>query len=114
MTKDPTPDVPPEGAQLQEPTVAPAAASDAPPRKERTKKGQTEITVYPDWCKGCGICVAFCPGKVLELNELGKCHVVRVEECVNCGFCERHCPDFAITVRLKGRRKTSAMTENGS
>jgi len=25
-----------------------------------------------EWCKGCGICVAFCPKKVLELDEIAK------------------------------------------
>jgi 2-oxoglutarate ferredoxin oxidoreductase subunit delta len=62
-------------------------------------KGQTEIIIFPDWCKGCAICVSFCPAKVLALNEAGKSSVVALEECINCGFCELHCPDFAIMVR---------------
>ncbi len=65
------------------------------------KKGQTKVTVYEDWCKGCGICVAFCPTKVLELNTKGKAEVIREQECINCGFCELHCPDFAISVRSR-------------
>ena len=64
----------------------------------RKKKGKTKVTVYPDWCKGCGICVAFCPAKVLELGPDGKARAVREEDCVNCGFCELHCPDFAVSV----------------
>ena len=64
-------------------------------------KGKNKVTVYPDWCKGCGICVEFCPGKVLELNDQGKSTVVREEDCIRCGFCELHCPDFAIVVRDK-------------
>ena len=67
----------------------------------KKKKGQTLVCVYPDWCKGCGLCVAFCPGKVLEMNALGKAEALSPEECLNCGFCELHCPDFAITVRPK-------------
>ncbi|SKA69731.1 4Fe-4S dicluster domain-containing protein [Desulfobaculum bizertense] len=68
----------------------------------KPKKGQTTITVYPDWCKACGLCVAFCPGKVLELDTVAGCaRVVREEECINCGFCELHCPDFAIVVTPK-------------
>jgi len=72
------------------------------------KKGQAKVTVYPDWCKGCGICAAFCPAGVLELGPDGKAHVVHEGECVNCGFCELHCPDFAVSVTPKevSRRKT--------
>lgn len=71
------------------------------------RKGQSTVRIYPDWCKGCGICVAFCPVKVFELQMDGKSHVVREEECINCGFCELHCPDFAVSVTPKGasRRK---------
>ena len=32
------------------------------------EKGNSKVTIYPDWCKGCGICVAFCPAKVIELD----------------------------------------------
>jgi 2-oxoglutarate ferredoxin oxidoreductase subunit delta len=65
------------------------------------KKGKSKITVYPDWCKGCGICVEFCPGRVLELSDQGKATVVREQDCIRCGFCELHCPDFAIVVQDK-------------
>ncbi|WP_320169331.1 4Fe-4S dicluster domain-containing protein [Maridesulfovibrio sp.] len=65
------------------------------------RKGKSTVTIFPDWCKGCGICVAFCPGKVMELSDQGKAEVVREEECINCGFCELHCPDFAIMVSPK-------------
>ncbi|MCA1743398.1 MAG: ferredoxin family protein [Desulfonatronovibrio sp.] len=61
-------------------------------------KGESSVRVYSDWCKGCGICVAFCPGNVLKLNNQGKAEVVNEDECINCGFCEVHCPDFAILV----------------
>ncbi|GAB1409431.1 hypothetical protein MASR1M90_05850 [Desulfovibrionales bacterium] len=62
------------------------------------KKGQAKVTIYPDWCKGCGICIAFCPAKVFVLGADGKSHVAHEDECVNCGFCELHCPDFAVSV----------------
>lgn len=69
------------------------------------KKGQTEVHIYPDWCKGCGICVAFCPAGVFVLDEEGKAKVENQDECVNCGFCELHCPDFAVVVRPKKEKK---------
>jgi 2-oxoglutarate ferredoxin oxidoreductase subunit delta len=71
-------------------------------------KGLTEVSIYPDWCKGCGICVAFCPGKVLELGPDGKARAVNGKECSNCGFCEYHCPDFAIVVKTKKTPKAYA------
>ncbi len=72
------------------------------------KKGQTIVKIYQDWCKGCGICVTFCPSGVLRFNNQGKAEVAHEEECINCGFCEVHCPDFAILVQPKnetGSRK---------
>ncbi len=60
--------------------------------------GHNRVVVYPDWCKGCGICAAFCPSEVLAVGPDGKARVVDETACVNCGFCEVHCPDFAIMV----------------
>jgi 2-oxoglutarate ferredoxin oxidoreductase subunit delta len=65
------------------------------------KKEQAVVSIYPDWCKGCGVCVAFCPGHVLELGPDGKARVIQGASCRNCGFCEYHCPDFAIVVKTK-------------
>jgi len=75
------------------------------------KKGQAKVTIYQDWCKGCGICAAFCPAGVFAMRSDGKSHVVREYACVNCGFCELHCPDFAVSVtpRETSRRKTDGL-----
>ncbi len=61
-------------------------------------KQKSHVHVYPVWCKGCGICVAFCPKQVLEMGADQKAHVVHPERCIRCGLCARRCPDFAITV----------------
>lgn len=53
------------------------------------------------WCKGCGICVHFCPGKVLELDDEGKSKAVSPERCICCMMCELRCPDLAIEVILE-------------
>ena len=55
------------------------------------------IRVNLEWCKGCEICVAFCPKDVLEM-EGGKVKVARSDDCIKCMLCELRCPDFAITV----------------
>ena len=36
-------------------------------------------------CKGCGICAAFCPKKVLAVSEVGKVEAVAEENCIKCG-----------------------------
>ena len=48
------------------------------------------------WCKGCGICVAFCPKGVLILED--KVKIAKPEECIFCSQCEQRCPDYAIWV----------------
>ena len=61
------------------------------------KESQWEIAVNEKWCKKCGLCVAFCPRKVLA--DSGGPKVVDPSLCTGCLMCEMHCPDFAITVR---------------
>ena len=56
------------------------------------------VTVFPNWCKGCGLCVEFCPAGVLEQGSDGRVTVARPEKCTACRWCEQHCPDFAIFV----------------
>lgn len=57
-----------------------------------------KVEVNRDWCKGCGICQAFCPKQVLELDELEKMTVARPEDCNACGMCEQRCPDLACAL----------------
>ena len=69
-------------------------------RRERdAMKG--ELYIKERRCKGCGICAAFCPKKVLEVSLLGKITPVRPEDCIACGQCEMRCPDFAIFVERR-------------
>ena len=57
------------------------------------------MRINRDWCKGCGICVAFCPAKALTQDELEKVSWSRPEECTGCGVCELRCPDLAIEMK---------------
>jgi 2-oxoglutarate ferredoxin oxidoreductase subunit delta len=65
-----------------------------------TATENTRVLVNQDWCKKCGICIAFCPKKVLETNELRQVLVAKPEECIACRICERLCPDFAINIEV--------------
>jgi len=58
-----------------------------------------EVRIFRKWCKGCGLCVAFCPEQVFEIDEEGLAVVAHPERCVACMWCYHHCPDFAISVR---------------
>lgn len=56
------------------------------------------ISIKMARCKGCGICVTFCPKNVLALDELSKVQIVNNDACIGCGQCELRCPDYAIFV----------------
>ena len=69
--------------------------------EKAAKRGpRGEVIIYAVWCKGCHICVEFCPPKVLAMDP-GEDHprIVAPEKCTACHFCDTHCPDLAIVVR---------------
>lgn len=63
-----------------------------------------KIVINREFCKGCDLCIKFCPTDVYEhsndLNEKGvhPPEPVRAEDCIFCYNCELYCPDFCITV----------------
>lgn len=54
--------------------------------------------IEPSWCKGCGICVHFCPRQVLALDENGRVYAAEPQSCIGCRLCELRCPDLAIAI----------------
>ena len=62
------------------------------------KQKLKEHHIEREWCKGCGICVAFCPTNVLELDHNDKAVAARIEKCIACKMCELRCPDLAVDV----------------
>ena len=61
------------------------------------KKGK--LTIHKQLCKGCAVCVHFCPAKVLRIEEF-KINVAEPDKCIGCMMCELRCPDFAIEVEV--------------
>lgn len=80
-------------------------ASESPPPEK--SHSEYEIDIFADWCKGCGICAAFCPRQCIHMNEEGRPVVDRADRCTGCGWCELHCPDFAICVRELAAKKAA-------
>ena len=65
-----------------------------------------KMTVNPTYCKGCGLCVAVCPKKIIKfsakINSKGY-HYAEVEEpdqavCIACKMCYQTCPEVAIKI----------------
>ena len=62
------------------------------------------IVIDERYCKGCGICVRFCPKHVLEISKEVNSRgyyaplVVNADSCGKCQQCVLLCPDFAIFI----------------
>lgn len=56
------------------------------------------IVLHEKRCKGCGICAAFCPKHVFDINPGEKVNVARPGDCIACRMCELRCPDLALEV----------------
>ena len=62
------------------------------------------IEINEDLCKGCALCVVFCPKNVFKMSDritqkgVHPPEVIDKEECTLCGNCMLYCPDFAIVV----------------
>lgn len=68
-----------------------------------------EYRIDEQRCKGCALCVAVCPKKVLEMsvrvNTKGYFPVscAHPERCVHCALCCTMCPDVALTMKIVSR-----------
>ena len=64
-----------------------------------------KVSFATDICKGCGLCVAVCPKKIIvlakdKINKKGHspAEITDQEKCIACAFCATMCPDSVITV----------------
>jgi 2-oxoglutarate ferredoxin oxidoreductase subunit delta len=70
------------------------------------------LTINTGWCKGCGICVAFCPKQALGL--VGEKAVHNPETCILCGMCELYCPDLAISIDKSAKESKAGKKEKAA
>ena len=85
---------------------------------DRMSVPRGQVFLIPERCKGCEICIRFCPREVLQVsegtNEKGY-HYPEVAPgketaCVHCQFCTLVCPEFAIyTLPYNGKRGGGAL-----
>jgi 2-oxoglutarate ferredoxin oxidoreductase subunit delta len=73
-----------------------------------------EVRLLPANCKGCGICVHYCPAGVLEMSgefTPKGYHPPRKRQgatCTGCRTCELMCPDFAVFIEEPERGTADA------
>lgn len=66
------------------------------------------ITIDSERCKGCALCIKFCPYSLIELGEeinAKGCHPAKIDDpgsCIGCGSCAKMCPDLAIEISKEG------------
>lgn len=64
-----------------------------------------KVKVDMNYCKGCGLCVDFCPQEIMQLDNAiitqkgyHPAHCVDQDSCNACLSCAMMCPDVAITI----------------
>lgn len=62
------------------------------------------VNIDESVCKGCALCIFYCPKDVLKLadkmNQKGYnvALVINQGNCIGCRLCDIACPDFAIYI----------------
>lgn len=67
-------------------------------------KRQFKVIFNKEKCKGCELCISFCPKKILHLDPEVNSHgyhpagIRDQEACIGCQSCAVMCPDWCITI----------------
>lgn len=62
------------------------------------------IEIIKDRCKGCGLCILWCPFKHISFSSDSNKKGVKYAKankdnlCNGCGICYMVCPDYCVTV----------------
>jgi 2-oxoglutarate ferredoxin oxidoreductase subunit delta len=74
-------------------------------KRKRAELRMAKIIINEEYCKGCTLCVNFCPQKTIQIaNSISKSGYHPAEfsdpqgKCTGCTLCALMCPDAAITV----------------
>lgn len=60
---------------------------------------QTKISIDPESCTGCGLCVLSCPADVIRMDHASQKAVVAYgKDCQVCYLCEDDCPTRSISL----------------
>ncbi len=72
---------------------------------------RADFHIFPEYCKGCGLCKEKCPTDVIVWSEkLGVYGTPAVkpkdeDSCIACFICEMVCPDCAINIEKKAKKR---------
>lgn len=87
------------------PTTAPtrptAVGFSRSPMLPRPPAVRGVVFIKKEQCKGCELCIEFCPRTVLarskDFNAKGYHYPVAITgDCINCRLCVTVCPEYAI------------------
>jgi 2-oxoglutarate ferredoxin oxidoreductase subunit delta len=73
-------------------------------KKPSIARSHYRVKINEKLCKGCYLCIRFCPVGVFvrsgTIGELGYnvAEVESPEKCTGCKACLLYCPDFAVAV----------------
>ncbi|MFC2077026.1 mercury methylation ferredoxin HgcB [candidate division KSB1 bacterium] len=60
-------------------------------------KNVVSLTLDPELCNGCGICLEVCPHEVLATHGK-RVRIAERDQCIECGACSLNCVPGAIKV----------------
>ncbi|HLB95926.1 MAG TPA: 2-oxoacid:acceptor oxidoreductase family protein [Patescibacteria group bacterium] len=95
-----------EMAQKFDKTKQPLVGAEDPKTVTNFENAKVAWKRFPEYCKGCALCIVSCPVKCLsfgnETNFLGTyLPQIEIEKCIVCLKCMKICPEAAIQVEKR-------------